>query len=412
MIKFSLGQLPGKQYDKKAPSALAISDDMNLDRDLYVERDTHIVRNLFVGKGSGSESIGRVNVVGELSVSGNTFLGTSVQTTTVRNDIIVEDTLSVAGSVTVASCQNELPSNFMEFTRTRHPNDDNIHVAIQEGDSLGSILFKGSDGTDWKKYVDIQTIATSTQLDNEGGKIVFKVISGGGAHSGDDGTNNIAGYNTLFSAGGENSSNSQNNEVLINEAGINTDFRVKTDQKDHMLFVDSLANKIGIDLPNPQFTLDIQGDINISNRSYVSGTEYKGGQVKRDSVTDNIKSVNFIEGKLGIGTLNPDYDVDITGTLNVRNKIITKDLVVKGSTSFIPDTNINDPSAASHALILTGTTYTDVVTTALNRTQLSIENPTGQSINMGVLTGKSIIQVIDESNPPIIVSAYNLLVEK
>ena len=242
--------------------------------------------------------------------------------------ILYEDTLSVAGSVTVV-CQNER-RNFMEFTRTRHPYDDNIHVAIQEGDSLGS-KFKGSDGTDWKKYVDIQTIATSTQLDNEGGKIVFKVISGGGAHSGDDGTNNIAGYNTLFSIGGENSSNSQNNEVLINAAGINTDFRVKTDQKDHMLFVDSLANKIGIDLPDPQFTLDIQGDINISNRSYVGGTEYKGGQVKRDSVTDNIESVNFIEGKLGIGTLNPDYDVDITGTLNVRNKIITKDLVVKGS---------------------------------------------------------------------------------
>ena len=87
MIKFSLGNCRGKQYDKKAPSALAASDDMNLDRDLYVERDTHIVRNLFVGKGSGSESIGRVNVVGELSVSGNTFR-TSVQTATVRNDII------------------------------------------------------------------------------------------------------------------------------------------------------------------------------------------------------------------------------------------------------------------------------------------------------------------------------------
>ena len=152
----------GKQYDKKAPSALAIADAMNLDRDLFVERDTHIVRNLFVGKGTGSESIGRVNVIGELSVSGNTFLGTNVQTTTVRNEIIVQDTLSVAGSVTVASCQNELPSNFMEFTRTRHANDDNIHVAIQEGDSLGSILFKGSDGTDWKKYVDIQTLATSS----------------------------------------------------------------------------------------------------------------------------------------------------------------------------------------------------------------------------------------------------------
>ena len=126
----------------------------------------------------------------------------------------------------------------MQFTRTRHANDDNIHVAIQEGDSLGSILFKGSDGTDWKKYVDIQTLATSTDLGNEGGKIQFNILSGGGAHSGDDGTNNIASYNTLFSIGGENKANSQNNQVVVNEAGINTDFRVKTDQKENMFYLE------------------------------------------------------------------------------------------------------------------------------------------------------------------------------
>ena len=53
----------------------------------------------------GEEMPGAMKVVGTLSVSGNTFLGTNVQTTTVRNDIVVEDTLSVAGSVVVVKFQ-------------------------------------------------------------------------------------------------------------------------------------------------------------------------------------------------------------------------------------------------------------------------------------------------------------------
>ena len=251
----------------KGDSSVSVADDLTINRDLFVDRDIHIVNQIQLGKYTdyGEEMPGAMKVVGTLSVSGNTFLGTNVQTTTVRNDIVVEDTLSVAGSVTVATCQNELPSNFMQFTRTRHATDDNTHVLIEEGDSLGSILFKGSDGTDWKKYVDIQTLATSVEQDNEGGKIQFNILSGGGAHSGDDGTTNTSDMFNLFSIGGENKSQGTNNQVVVNEAGINTDFRVESDLNENMIFVDSLANKIGIARDSPEYTLDIQGNSRISD---------------------------------------------------------------------------------------------------------------------------------------------------
>ena len=155
--------------------------------------------------------------------------------------------------------------NFIEFTRTRHATDDNTHVLIEKGDTLGSLLFKGSDGSAWKKYADINTIATSIEENNEGGKIEFKVLSGGGAHSGDDGTNNTADMNILFSIGGENKELGINNEVVINDAGINTDFRVESDLNENMIFVDSLANKIGIGKNSPQYTLDIEGNSRISD---------------------------------------------------------------------------------------------------------------------------------------------------
>jgi len=69
----------------------------------------------------------------------------------------------------------------------------------------------------------------------------------------------------LFSIGGENKSEGINNQVVVNEAGINTDFRVESDLNENMIFVDSLANKIGIGRDSPQYTLDIQGNSRISD---------------------------------------------------------------------------------------------------------------------------------------------------
>ena len=82
------------------------------------------------------------------------------------------------------------------------------------------------------------------EQDNEGGKIQFNILSGGGAHSGDDGTTNTSDMFNLFSIGGENKSQGINNQVVVNEAGINTDFRVESDLNENMIFVDSLANPI------------------------------------------------------------------------------------------------------------------------------------------------------------------------
>ena len=116
--KVELKNISIGRKSQKGDKRMTVSDDMNVERDLQIERDlfvdndTHLKNNLIVGQTSNGNNTGAVNILGTLSVSGNTFLGDAVQTVTIRNDIIVEDTLSVAGSVTVASCQNEIPSNF------------------------------------------------------------------------------------------------------------------------------------------------------------------------------------------------------------------------------------------------------------------------------------------------------------
>ena len=78
-------------------------------QDLFVNRNANIFNNLVIGQTAGDgNGTGAVNIKGSLSVSGNTFLGETVQTTTIKNNIFVEDKLSIAGSVSLSSFEEKL----------------------------------------------------------------------------------------------------------------------------------------------------------------------------------------------------------------------------------------------------------------------------------------------------------------
>ena len=91
-------------------------------QDLFVNRNANIFNNLVIGQTAGDgNGTGAVNIKGSLSVSGNTFLGETVQTTTIKNNIFVEDKLSIAGSVSLSSFEGEnISKNFIEFKFTGH----------------------------------------------------------------------------------------------------------------------------------------------------------------------------------------------------------------------------------------------------------------------------------------------------
>ena len=70
------------------------------------------------GDGNGT---GAVNIKNSLSVSGNTNASETVQTATIKNNIFVEDKLSIAGSVSLSSFEGEnISKNFIEFKFTGH----------------------------------------------------------------------------------------------------------------------------------------------------------------------------------------------------------------------------------------------------------------------------------------------------
>jgi hypothetical protein len=54
--------------------------------------------------------------------------------------------------------------------------------------------------------------------------------------------------------------NLKSTETVINETGIDVDFRVESDTNPNMLFVDASTNRVGIGKSNPTVELDISGD--------------------------------------------------------------------------------------------------------------------------------------------------------
>jgi len=119
--------------------------------------------------------------------------------------------------------------------------------------NLGKISFRGGNSNnDDHEYAYMIAQATDTSDSDEGGYIKFYCAAGG-----IDGTSGI--YN-LLSIGGEDEA--RMSAVVVNQAGINCDFRVESDGETHKLFVDASANSIGINQSSPDNSvgLDINDD--------------------------------------------------------------------------------------------------------------------------------------------------------
>ena len=98
--------------------------------------------------------------------------------------------------------------------------------------SLGQIQFRGVDSANANEYYcQIKAFATDVTATDEGGKMNFICKAGG--------TAGTAGNMVLLSLGGEDVANSTPCEVIVNESGIDCDFRVESDDNTHMLFVDA-----------------------------------------------------------------------------------------------------------------------------------------------------------------------------
>ncbi|MEM6723171.1 MAG: hypothetical protein AAF598_03980 [Bacteroidota bacterium] len=127
------------------------------------------------------------------------------------------------------------------------------------------------------------------------------------------------------------------NRVVVGNPLNGTDFQVIGDAFDHLLYVDSQNDKIGVGKSNPSYLLDIGGDVRIIGDAYdhlfyidtqndrigvnKANPDYLldiGGDVRIiGDAFDHLVFVDSQDDKVGIGKSNPDYLFDINGDLRV-----------------------------------------------------------------------------------------------
>ncbi len=96
------------------------------------------------------------------------------------------------------------------------------------------------------------------------------------------------------------------------------------------LFLNSLTNKIGISKTNPNYDLDIFGNLNFSGKIFNNGIEYH--KTQWTSLNNSI----IYDNSVGIGiTLPPKAKLDVNGDVN-----ITKSTTIGPCTLYV-DTSLN-----------------------------------------------------------------------
>ncbi len=89
----------------------------------------------------------------------------------------------------------------------------------------------------------------------------------------------------------------------------------------------AIMGNVGIETSNPDYTLDVEGDINFTGDLYQDGVEFSGNDEGNDnrhsldaSDGDPIDAV-YVDGSgnVGIGTTNPEVDLHLSGRFLIDN---------------------------------------------------------------------------------------------
>lgn len=117
---------------------------------------------------------------------------------------------------------------------------------------------------------------------------------------------------------------------VFNEGGGDYNFRIESDAKSNMFFVDGGENRIGIGRTNPTHTLDINGDLRVDGTSLHEGDLiHESGNVSFNNSngnhsfsisTSNIDSLFFVDGsanKIGINTSTPSAMLEVVGSTTI-----------------------------------------------------------------------------------------------
>jgi hypothetical protein len=212
---------------------------------------------------SDKVNIGPVNAAG---VGGYTN-GLSIKNDTAdKSSLSLWQTVKPAAGYPQMLIYNSAGSNTDPHLRITDAHDSNTPAILEllndraseaDDDVCGTIRFSGNNDNGTPAlakhiYATISGSMSDKTENDEGGKLTFEVYAG--ATSGA-----TAAATNLFSIGGEDVANSTPCEVIVNDDGIDCDFRVEGDTETHLLYVDAGNERISIgdSVDAPAATLEV-----------------------------------------------------------------------------------------------------------------------------------------------------------
>ena len=159
---------------------------------------------------------------------------------------IKNDAIAAAGTVLIETTAAET-NPILELRNSNAATDKPVILAFNRSDtsaeaddmSLATIRFDGVDaGNAATAYASIDATASDITAGDEGGKLTFSVFAGG--------TAGTAAAANLLSIGGEDVANATQCAVVVNDAGIDNDFRVESATTTTALVVEGSTGFVGV----------------------------------------------------------------------------------------------------------------------------------------------------------------------
>jgi hypothetical protein len=138
--------------------------------------------------------------------------------------------------------------------------------------------------------------------------------------------------------------NLSNTEIVINEAGVDVDFRVESDTNINMLVVDAGTNRVGIGKASPNSVLDVNGNTTVTGSLTVTGSFLVNGSLTAQGELLHTSAQTLSAGTLtptGLnrGTVRVDGSESVTlanGTTGQILYILCSQVINPGTTTITP----------------------------------------------------------------------------
>ena len=372
---------------------LDVTGDINLTGDLRING----VAQTFGGGGSGGSSVWGVNTTTNNAyyLAGNIGIGTNAPSTPL--------------DVRASGGANPANNGILVYNTTNSSGQDSILTLRVKGSSAGDPFLSfdseneagwafgmdNSDSNKMKLSTSWSSVSTNTKLTiDTSGKVGIGTTS--------------PGY-MLDVAGDINMSTGSSfriNGVAQTFGGGSGSSYWTYNGATYSLYVANYS--VGIGTTNPGYTLDVNGDINMSTGSSfrINGVAQTfGGGTGSSAWTTSGSDVYRSSGNVGIGKTNPNYDLDVTGDINLTGDLRINGVAQTfggGTGSSAWTTSGSDVYRASGKVGIkqTSPAYDLDVNGTINSTNTNIENnlhvggvitsPVGGSMEVDTMTVRSL----------------------